>query len=321
MKNSPVRAVWGLRRDFGRWKNGRNVNNSVKLFHSKKKECKMFFTGDYSVDLNAQQLYLDVPPTKLRNRDEKFREAKTGPFWIWLADRFFYGMLENRFYSMMIKNKSNYDKRNPEFSNILYAPHDNWWDGIVGYNLCRRVFRTEIRMMIEELNRFPILAKAGAFAVNKKSPQASMKALKYAVDQLKDKKRSLWIFPQGIIRPPMYRPIEFQTGMAYIAEKVVKETGGVNLIPISTNFMFLREDRPEVLVEIGEPIVLTDPSIPRKDLNHQLETNFEALCDRQLEDIRKGDVEGYEYVFKQKLKWYRKLEKRLKRVKITQSGV
>lgn len=273
------------------------------------------------MDSDAQKLYLDVPPTKLRNQDEKFREAKTGPFWIWLANRFFYGMLENRFYSMMLKNKENYYKRNPEYANIFYAPHNNWWDGIVGYNITRRVYKTELRMMIEELNRFPILAKAGAFAVNKKSPQASMRALQYSVEQLKDNKRSLWIFPQGIIRPPMFRPVEFQTGMAYIAKNLVKEVGGVNLIPVSVNYMFLREDRPEVLVEIGEPYVLTDKEISRKDLTHQLETGFEAFCDQHLDSIRKGDIEDYEYVFKQKLKWYRKLEKRLKRIRVTSSGV
>ena len=34
-------------------------------------------------------------------------------------------------------------------------------------------------------------------------------------------KKSLWLFPQGIIRPPMFRPIEFQTGLAYIAKNVI----------------------------------------------------------------------------------------------------
>ncbi len=273
------------------------------------------------MDLNAQKTYLDVPPTKLRNKDEKFREAKTGPFWVWLADRFFYNMLETRFYSLKVKNRENYDKRNPEFANILYAPHNNWYDGMLGYNLCRRVFGTTIRMMIEELNRFPILSKAGAFAVNKKSPQASMRALQYAAEQLYNKDISLWIFPQGIIKPPMYRPIEFQTGMAYIAKNVVKEVGGINLIPISVNYMFLREDRPEVLVEIGEPHIITSKDFDRKELTNQLETNFEAFCDRHLQDIRNGDIDDYEYIFRQKLKWYRKLEKRLKQIKVTSSGV
>lgn len=268
-----------------------------------------------------QKLYSDVPPTKLRNKNEKFRPAKDSKFWSFVADQFFYNMLENRFFSLKIKNKENYDKRDSNFANILYAPHNNWWDGIVGYNLCRRVFNTKLRMMIEELNRFPILTKAGAFPVNKKSPQASMQALKYAASELHSNDKSLWIFPQGIIRPPMYRPIEFQTGMVYVAQNVVKAVGGVNLIPIAVNYPFLREDKPEVLVEVGEPYVLTDANIDRKEFTHKLERDFTLLCDKQFEDIRSGNIEDYEYLYKQKLKWYKKLEKRLKRIEVTNSGV
>ena len=52
----------------------------------------------------------------------------------------------------------------------------------------------------------------------------------------------------------------------------------------------------------------------RKELTHRLEHEFEALCDRQFDDIRHGRVEEYEYLYKQKLKWYKKLEKRLKKI-------
>lgn len=263
---------------------------------------------------DEQKLYSDVPPTKTRNRNEKFRKAVDSKFWTWVAKRFFYRMLENRFYSLKIKNKENLEKRNPNYANILYAPHCNWWDGIVGYNLVKRVVDTRIRMMIEEMNRFPILAKAGAFPVNKKSAQASMQALQYAVDQLSKGDISLWIFPQGIIRPPMFRPIEFQTGMAYIAKNVIKKYGGINLIPVAINYSFLREDKPEVLVEFGEPYVLTDANIDRRELTNTLQADFEQLCDNQFANIRNGNFEGYEYLFRQKLKWYRRLEKRLKKI-------
>ena len=31
--------------------------------------------------INLEDLYSEVPPTKLRNIDEKFRPAQTSPFW------------------------------------------------------------------------------------------------------------------------------------------------------------------------------------------------------------------------------------------------
>lgn len=264
-----------------------------------------------------ENLYSDIPPTKLRNRKEKFRKAQQHPFWCWVADRFFYNMLEDRFYGLRIKDRENFDKRDKRFANIFYAPHSNWWDGIVGYNICKRVLHTSIRMMIEEMNRFPLFAKAGAFPINKKSPQEAIKSLKYAVEILNKPEISLWLFPQGIIKPPNFRPIEFQTGITYMAQNIAKRYGGVNLIPVAVNYSFLREHKPEVLAQIGEPItVLADDvkNIDRKKFTNKLQCEFEQMCDEQFNDIRNGKIMGYHFLFRSRLPWYRKLERRLKNI-------
>lgn len=271
--------------------------------------------------MSVENLYSEVPPTKLRNQEEVFRPAKTSPFWLWVANRFFYGMLENRFFALRYRGEENYLKNHDNNPTILFAPHTNWWDGIVGYNVCRRIFNKEIRLMVEELNRFPLLRRGGAFSVNKKSPQASLKALQYSVDVIADLNNFLYLFPQGIILPPNYRPIEFQTGLAYIAQKAVKKYGKVNLLPLSVNYFFLRADRPEVLVEIGELIKIENPITDRKEYTKYLSETMENLCDKQFSDICKGELEGYKTLFQQKLKWYRKIEQRLKKIEIKGSGV
>ncbi len=271
--------------------------------------------------IELDRLYADVEPTKKRNRDEKFRPAKTSPFWLWVADRFFYGMLENRFYAFRYKGAENFEHRNPNVPTIMYAPHSNWWDGIVAYNICNRIFGKEIRLMVEELNRFPLLRRGGAFSVNKKSPQASMTALNYAVDVLADLNNILYLFPQGIINPPNFRPIDFQTGLVYVAQKAVKKYGAVNLVPVAVNYFFLRDNRPEVWVEFGKSIELKDARIDRKDYTHFLAADLEKLCDSQFDDIRHARFAGYDTLFQQKLKWYRRIEQRLKKVELPKSGV
>lgn len=271
--------------------------------------------------INLEDLYSEVPPTKLRNIDEKFCPARTSPFWLWVADRFFYGMLEDRFYAFRYKGVENYYKKSPETPIIMFAPHSNWWDGIVGYNICNRIFKKEIRLMVEELNRFPLLRRGGAFNVNKKSPQASMEALKYSVDVLGDLNNILYIFPQGIIKPPNFRPIEFQSGLAYIAEKAAKKYGKVALMPIAVNYMFLRDNRPEVLVEMGEIIELENGKIDRKEFSQYLGKTLESLCDKQFYEVSQGIFKGYKTLFQQKLKWYRRIEQRLKRIEVKGSGV
>lgn len=271
--------------------------------------------------MGIEQLYSDIPPTKLRNQDEEFKPAKTTPFWLWVANQFFYGMLENRFFALRYKGEENFFNRDDKIPTIAFAPHTNWWDGIVGYNICRRIFDKEIRLMVEELNRFPLLRRAGAFSVNKKSPQASMKALQYAVDVIEDLNNALYIFPQGIIKPPNFRPIEFQTGLAYVAQKAVKKYGKVNLVPISVNYFFLRADKPEVLVEIGDVITIEDSDINRKEFTEFLAKTLEETCNKQNSDIFEGNLKGYKTLFQQKLKWYRKIEQRLKKIEIKGSGV
>ena len=88
---------------------------------------------------NLQELYSEVPPTKLRHKDEKFRPARTSPFWLWVADRFFYNMLEDRFCAFRYKGYKNFVNRDDKVPTIFFAPHNNWWDGIVGYNICNRI--------------------------------------------------------------------------------------------------------------------------------------------------------------------------------------
>lgn len=271
--------------------------------------------------MSVEELYPEIPPTKLRNQDEEFKPAKTTPFWLWVANQFFYGMLENRFFALRYKGEENFQNRDDSVPTIAFAPHCNWWDGIVGYNITRRIFGKEIRLMVEELNRFPLLRRGGAFPVNKKSPQASMEALQYSVDVIEDLNNVLYIFPQGIIKPPNFRPIEFQSGLGYIAQKAAKKYGKVNLIPIAVNYYFLRADKPEVLVEIGEVITLDDAKIDRKEYSCILAKTLEDACNKQNSDVAEGNLKGYKTLFQQKLKWYRKIEQRLKKIEIKGSGV
>jgi regulator of sigma D len=85
--------------------------------------------------------------------------------------------------------------------------------------------------------------------------------------------------------------------------------------------MFLRDNRPEVLVEFGDLIKITNDDENRKELTTTLANTLEKLCDKQFYDISKGHFAGYDTLFQQKLKWYRQIEQRLKKIDIKGSGV
>lgn len=266
--------------------------------------------------MTPQDLYSETPPTKMRNRKEVFRVPRNIPFWNWVADRALFSMLENRFFSLMVKGAENFEKRDKRFATIMYAPHSNWWDGILSYNLERRVLHIKkFRMMIEEMNRFPLFQLIGAYPINKKSAQTAMEALRYTVDHiLDDNEKVVHIFPQGIVRPPHFRPEKFQTGLAYMIDKAVKKYGGVNLVPYSAYYCFLREDKPEILVEYDMPKVITEYGFDRKEFTEKLAKDFEEFCDRQLENVARANFEGYEYVYKKPLSWWKHIERYLKNI-------
>ena len=273
---------------------------------------------------DLEDLYGKVPPTKLRNIDEKFCPAATSPQWFWkrIGDYVFGKMLKTRFYAFRYKGAQNFYTKSPDVPTIMFANHSNWWDGIVAYMVCNAICHRQMRLMVEELKRFPLLRRAGCFSINKKSPQASMEALKYAINEIADTRCNLYLYPQGIINPPNYRPIVFQSGLAYMVEKAVKKYGKVALIPTAVNYFFLRDNRPEVFVEMGERIEVTaDKKIDRKEFTEYLAKTLEELCDKQMYEISHAEFEEYETLFQQRLKWYRRIEQRLKRSGIPKTSV
>ena len=261
-----------------------------------------------------KHLYCDTPPTKLRNRKEKFRTAKDNRFWSMIADFVFKKILCVRFHSVMYKWIENLEKRDKTKATIFYANHNNWWDGIVGYNVVRGIMRGRLRLMIEEMNRFPLFQYIGCFPINKKSAQDAMKSLKYAATLLDKPDINFWLFAQGIIRPPHYRPIVFQTGIAYLLENAIKNFGGINICPVSVNYSFLRQDKPEVIIEFGEVKSFNEFKEDRKEFCRKLAQEFEQLQDNQNLEISKGNFNGYRYLYKQKLSWWRDIERRLKNI-------
>ena len=261
-----------------------------------------------------KHLYCETPPTILRNRKEKFRTAKDNPFWHMVAKYVFGKMVKARFHSLMYKGLDNLENRDKTKATIFYVNHSNWWDGIIGYTVVRRVLKGKLRLMIEEMNRFPLFQYIGCFPINKKTAQDAMKSLKYAATTLNAPDIYFWLFAEGIIRPPRNKNKKFQTGIAYLIENAIKQYGGINIAPISVDYSFLRQDKPEVIIEIGKVQTFYEFKQDRKEFCANLSKSFEEFCINQHDQISSGDFQGYRYLFKEKLSWWRDIERRLKNI-------
>ncbi len=134
---------------------------------------------------------------------------------------------------------------------LLFCNHTNWWDGLICYFLTKHMLPRKAYCMMEEkqLQHHRLFARLGAFSVDLDHPVSAAVSLRYAKRLLKKNETALWIFPQGkLCRPD--EPIEIKPGAYYLAQS----TPQALLIPLAIRYEFFREDRPNALIEIGEPL-------------------------------------------------------------------
>ncbi|HSA06743.1 MAG TPA: lysophospholipid acyltransferase family protein [Candidatus Gastranaerophilales bacterium] len=236
--------------------------------------------------------------------DEPEIPAKKNKLFVKIIDYLFELMIKKNFCSVRVKNKQNYELRNPEFASLFYGFHGCWWDGPIATILCRKLYNCNFYMMIKELRRFPALAMAGGFSIEKESAHES---INYSVKLLENSENTLWIFPQGKVYPSNFRPLNFEGGIAHICKKIKK----LNLIPVACNYTFLRGEKPEILIEIGKPIILEEGIKRKKDFLCCLQREFELFIDNQKLEISKEQFEEYEYILYNNFSWLKLIEKNL----------
>ena len=132
---------------------------------------------------------------------------------------------------------------------ILFCNHTNWWDGVMIYLLTREMKKAGYCMMEEkQMKHYRFFTWLGAFSVDLSSPIRSAAALRYAQRLLQLNETAIFIFPQGQICRPN-EMIEVKPGTEYLAKSAPQAL----LVPMAMRYDFFREDRPNALIEIGEP--------------------------------------------------------------------
>src|SRR5688572_14752991 len=109
-------------------------------------------------------------------------------------------------------------------------------------------------MDIEQMRKYRFFKYVGVFSVNRDDAREGVESLNYAAELLKDTKKYLWIFPEGVMNVQDHEPLKFYSGITHLAQK----TGNVNLVPVSLRYEFIMEQRPEVFIKIGTPDIVKD---------------------------------------------------------------
>lgn len=132
---------------------------------------------------------------------------------------------------------------------LLYANHSSWWDGFALWRLARAHGFTGYCIMEERnLKRWPFLRRLGAFSIRRGDARSSLETLRYAARLLKQPRTAVAVFPQGVLDPHASPPYLLDRGV-----EVLARLSGATCLPVAIRPMFLEAEKPDLLLELGEP--------------------------------------------------------------------
>jgi len=216
-------------------------------------------------------------------------------------------LLGKHFYGTNISGEENLSKINVIIPTLLYANHSNWWDGFIAYQLSTKRWKADdyLMMDIEQMRKYSFFKYVGVFSVDRNDPKEAMESINYIVGLLKDTKRFLWIFPQGLMQPQDFRPIKFYSGITKIAEKL----GKINLVPVAIRYEFLMEQRPEVFIKIGEPDIINGNITDTKEYTNYLQQKLVSELDYLKQAVINQKSDEFKTIFKGKSSRNRTIDK------------
>lgn len=205
-------------------------------------------------------------------------------------------LLKKHFYEIHACGLENLDLIDNSKPVIMFANHSNWWDGFIAYYLTNRVMKKDdyLMMDIEQMKKYSFFKYIGVFSVDRNVPTEAVRSINYAAEFISNTNKYLWIFPQGEMTPQDRRPLKFFNGITKIAEK----TGTVNLVPVCFRYEFLMEQRPEVFISIGTPVMYNGKS--DIDLTENLRSSLEVQLDKLRDEVTSGELKEFKTIFRGK---------------------
>lgn len=163
---------------------------------------------------------------------------------------------------------------------IYYLNHSSWWDGVIPLLLNRLLFRQNARAMMEDIQmkRYKFFSRLGAFSVSPYEARSSARSLRYAVESMQRDNASLFIFPEGKIVPFTSKQPVFRDGLSWLYRQLPE----ADVVPIGIYIHTLRYNRPELHIQIGNPVEINNPLATLSKIREKLEKNLQ----NQLVDLQ-----------------------------------
>jgi len=154
---------------------------------------------------------------------------------------------------------------------LIISNHFSWWDGFIQLQLNNKFLKRKFHVMMleEQLNKFMILNKGGAFSVQKNSRDI-INSLNYSVEVLSDKNNLLLMFPQGEIQSLYTDNYVFGNGLSYLLKNkktAIQLIFNINLVD------YFSESKPTLSIYFKKFEFRTDTDLS------EIEVEFNAFAD------------------------------------------
>jgi 1-acyl-sn-glycerol-3-phosphate acyltransferase len=164
---------------------------------------------------------------------------------------------------------------------IICLNHASWWDPLTCIMLSRRFLpQADHYAPMDEaaLARYGFFAKLGLFPVEPDTPRGAMQFLRSATAVLTAPNSVLWLTPQGRFADARARPPVFKEGLASLLRRLPSAT----LLPLAIEYVYWDERLPEILVNPGQPIRISNGDESPRDARNELLTGALALAQDEL---------------------------------------
>lgn len=177
---------------------------------------------------------------------------------------------------------------------IYIANHSSWWDGLLYFHLRHTVIDPVVYIMMHEegLKKFWYFKWIGAYSVEKSSRRDVVEALQYS-KQLVHEGKSIWIFPQGDEYHQEKRPLQFESGVGYLASQLPD----VPIIPLSFYYTYGHRQKGDVFLRGGSPVYYDDlEGTTRKEKTESLERLLEHQLNQVKQDVIQEEHNSYQMI-------------------------
>jgi 1-acyl-sn-glycerol-3-phosphate acyltransferase len=178
---------------------------------------------------------------------EKSGEQNLVADWVWQV--YLTRKLKKHFARVYVRCS---EQINVSIPTLYMANHASWWDLYLAMWISRNYLRQDAYFLVneQETDTYGWLGKEEVLSFDGDSYQQIQEALEHGAEILDGRFGSLWVFGQGEVKHPDFRPLRFLPGLGSLLEKVKH----VQVVPVAFYYS-MTGPSPEACIQLSAPIV------------------------------------------------------------------